>query len=747
MASATSNPTPKIANGINRAVKALRSAASEASQRAKFACTRPFSQTPGVHWASLGLNLTSCTLDQMGKRKGKTGAAAVSVAIASPSLPLWERSWVCAAALAAAVFIFYSTPLFSSGASIQWDAVDVHLSAQRYFSNHLRSGHLPYWTPYIFSGFPFLADPQVGAWYPLNWPFFLAGVTPRSIEWELFVHALIACFGAYYLSIFLLKDRPAALVAGVCYGLSGFFAGHSSHVGIFQTAALFPWLLLAFAYACSRSPMLYGTAAGLCGACMILAGHFQTSLYAFFGLALFALGLVVRGLSTWRCALSVLAQIAAIAVLTSAIQTLPGLELAQHSVRADLKAASRTEGILPVKSLSTLFYPNAYGVFDDEYKGPPDITQYYFYAGILLLPLATYGLRDPGVRTIGLVLAIPCIWYALGPSAGLYHLMARLPGFASVRAPVHIWFIPALALALAASSGMCLALTRWNRAGFVCIITLMVFMDVFYQNSERNRLAYARISYQDLYGKGEDLFVAKVASSVPPISRFHSPLSSNIFGSLNHPLDAQLETTYGYNPLELRAYADFMDAARTNPRLLNALNVSRLLDESRGAIVENPGMLPRAFFARHVEAVSNVERVSSETAKLATLDPADVVLWQSPRSLDHHDPAATANIAEYTETHYRIATKTAAPSLLAVSVPFYPGWQARVDGKPVEITPADHALIGVEIPAGEHQLTLDYHSTWFLTGALLSLAGLCAGIALIVTSLRAASLIPQPEPH
>jgi hypothetical protein len=27
---------------------------------------------------------------------------------------------------------------------------------------------------------PLLADPQVGAWYPLNWPFFLAGIGPLN---------------------------------------------------------------------------------------------------------------------------------------------------------------------------------------------------------------------------------------------------------------------------------------------------------------------------------------------------------------------------------------------------------------------------------------------------------------------------------------------------------------------------------------------------------------------------------------
>src|SRR5947209_17654112 len=100
-----------------------------------------------------------------------------------PAAVSWTWSkYLWPGVLAAALIVFYWVPLTSANASIQWDAVDVHYSSQKYFADRLWSGNLPFWTPYIFSGFPFLADPQVGAWYPLNWPFFLAGITPAGIE-------------------------------------------------------------------------------------------------------------------------------------------------------------------------------------------------------------------------------------------------------------------------------------------------------------------------------------------------------------------------------------------------------------------------------------------------------------------------------------------------------------------------------------------------------------------------------------
>src|SRR5205823_9593041 len=131
------------------------------------------------------------------------------------------------------VCVFYLPQVLTG--TVQYDGVDVHYSSQRYFSEALHSGRLPFWTPYLFTGFPFLADLQVGAWYPLNWPFFVAGITPNSMSVELLLHTLIACGGAYVLGVRLLGQLVPAVAVGMFYGLSGYFAAHSQHVGMVET--------------------------------------------------------------------------------------------------------------------------------------------------------------------------------------------------------------------------------------------------------------------------------------------------------------------------------------------------------------------------------------------------------------------------------------------------------------------------------------------------------------------------------
>ena len=376
------------------------------------------------------------------------------------------------AAVALATVVFYFVPLFDSQTSIQWDAVDVHYSAQKYFADSVGAGHLPYWTPFVFSGFPFLADPQTGAWYPLHWPFFLLGITPRAIEWELALHAFLALWGTYLLARRLSGDHMPALLAAVFYAGGGFFAGHSSHVGMFETAALFPWLLWSALRALEERSAFPIT--GAIGGLIVLIGHFQTALYCFFALAL----LVLSRRAPWKRAGSLLAVATLAAVLLGAIQILPGLELTGQSDRANANYHGSTNAALEPAALVTLALPNFYGAVSGSYTGPPDITQFYFYAGILLVPLAIVGIAKK--RSLApLVLIVPALWYAFGPRAGLYSVVTLLPGFRSVRAPVHIWFVVALGLALAAASGAAWIAERFHKSWIMVAILLFSAGDLW----------------------------------------------------------------------------------------------------------------------------------------------------------------------------------------------------------------------------------------------------------------------------
>ena len=626
--------------------------------------------------------------------------------------------WVAPALIALCAILFYWAPMTSPSASIQWDAADMHYPLQKYFSDRLLSGKLPFWTPYLFSGYPILANPEVGAWYPPHWPFFLAGIAPRSIQFELALNAFLACLGAYFLMSRHVASRAAAVLGALAYGLSGFFAGNSSHVGLFAAAAGFPWLLLAYRHAADSAALRYTALGAMAGGAMILAGYTQTAVFGFLGLGLYALadlwGDRRRGLRT----VAIIGGMLAGALACAAIQILPGLELVSHSIRAASTYATSTEGILHPQALMTLVAPDWLGAISGNYKGPSDITQYYFYSGLLLLPLAALGAVKTKARLPGLLLIVPSAWYMLGPAGGFYRLVALAPGLNRFRAPIQGWFLMAFGLALLAAAGGNWLFARWRIPYLGVMVAGVLFADVWYCNSLNNPLAYARASFEELYGAHEGIGRAKVAASQAPLTRFEGPRYLAALGPQDHPLDLKLEATYGYFALEPAVYLQYTDAIARNPKLRDGLNVSRFVNMTTGNLDPNPSVLPRAYFPK---AVVDAGSLQESRQALETLDPGAQSVVLAPHSPIRQDAAATAYVVSYDEQSYRIRYHAASPSLLKLSVDWYPGWRASLNSGELPVVRVDHALMGAVVPAGDGEVEFRFHSNYFAAGLAITL--------------------------
>jgi hypothetical protein len=639
--------------------------------------------------------------------------------------------WAGPAILALGVILFYWIPLTSGSASIQWDAADMHYPLQKYFADRAVAGTIPFWTPYLFSGYPFLANPEVGAWFVPHWLFFLGGVTPRAIQMELALQAFLACLGMYLLLSRMAASRSAALLGSFAYGLSGFFAGHSSHVGIFSAAACFPWLLLAYRRAAdATSPLRYTALGGAAGGLMILAGYVQTAMYGFLALGLCALadlwsrrGKPARQM---RIVAIVFAMLAG-ALAVGAVQILPGLELSNHSIRSAAQYSQSTEGVLAARSLLTLIFPDALGAVNGNYTGPSDITQYYFYAGLLLLPLGAIGAVKSNLRLAAAAIIVPAAWYMLGPAAGFYRLGALIPGLHKVRAPIQGWFVVALGLALLAAGGADWIFARWRSPYVKVFLVAVLFCDVFYWNSLQNPLAYARSSFQELYGSREEVAREHVAAVQPPLSRFDAPRRLTVLGPLEHPLDLKLESTYGYFALEPAAYDDYTSAMERNPKLRDGLNVGRVLNLARGSVDANPSVLPRAYFPK---SIADVSTAAESQQALEKLDPAAQSIVLLPHAPVQQDPAAEVSVVAHDEQGYLVRYRAATPSLLKLSVAWYPGWHAVAGGRELPILRVDHALMGVVVPTGSGEVDFHFRSDYFAAGVAVSLmAAIGLGIA------------------
>jgi len=68
-----------------------------------------------------------------------------------------------------------------------------------------------------------------------------------------------------------------------------------------------------------------------------------------------------------------------------------------------------------------------------------------------------------------------------------------------------------------------------------------------------------------------------------------------------------------------------------------------------------------------------------------------------------------------------LKVETDAPTFLVLSEIYYPeGWLARVDGKPAPIREVNTVLRGIMVPAGTHEITMDFEPADVRLGRLIS---------------------------
>ena len=138
--------------------------------------------------------------------------------------------------------------------------------------------------------------------------------------------------------------------------------------------------------------------------------------------------------------------------------------------------------------------------------------------------------------------------------------------------------------------------------------------------------------------------------------------------------------TYGYNPLELSRYAEYLRAADQNHKLLNGLAVTLGIDTQQGGIAENPDVLPRICRPASRSALSAIHAAAHGDAGYALWTRRKVPIVEgSPQSPLAPGPTRV-QIVEYTGD-FISRRKTPLRSIACCASPyrFIPGWVGAAD--------------------------------------------------------------------
>lgn len=342
----------------------------------------------------------------------------------------------------------------------------------------LRAGRVPLWNPQLFMGAPFLANSQVGFFYPLNWPLWLLLPVPYAVSATILLHLFIAGAGTYRLGRRALAlSRPGSLLAAGLFALGGYLTAQVAHVNQLQGLAWLPWILAladrGAAIGHWRLLLRRGAWLGLIFALQLVAGHTQTVFITGVAVLIWLVGkwfaqagflsgsrsaggsLAPRGQAGSKVvrALLVPALGVLLALLLAAVQLLPAAELAQRSARA--------AGLAPNEVLSFSLNPLLLGAALLPAYGQALFSEYVAYlplSGLLLALVGAWQWRVQRQRLpalpAALLLAGAGLFLALGRFDGLYLLLARLPGFNLFRAPARWLVLYGLGAALLAGVGL-----------------------------------------------------------------------------------------------------------------------------------------------------------------------------------------------------------------------------------------------------------------------------------------------------
>ena len=603
--------------------------------------------------------------------------------------------------------------LYLAGRSLFWgDLSYLHHPWRALTAGMIQQGRLPLWDPYAYLGMPLAAEMQCASWYPGTIPFYLFSFS-GALAVYLAVHYALAGFFAYLWLRAEKLPRASAFAGAAMFTGCGSLISRAPFLNHLSTLAYLPAFLLL-----RRKPALLALAfalAFLSGYPLMMGGA------ALMALVLpWALGEDPAPRGIWVAA-------AALSAGLGACLLLPAAELVARSHRgAGLSLADTlTFGLSPGdwrQWISPLAVPAG------DYS--PSVywwkTCYLGFFSWVAIALAVPKLSRRARLALGAILAcVLCLLLGRSNAVSLW-LWSHLPPLHYVRYPGNLAYLALPALALLVAVG--LRGKAWA-GGFALALGVELLIYAAFSQPTMPSVDYTSAGplVRELQNDPGHRYL--ISPNALHLQRMAGPrdLQWRLYGLTNLSFHLSAIGNFGEPLVPLRNY-EFMDFIFSRPSIDAAAPYLKWLDAPwvltrdrlsssdlnyQGLIVWHryrvPGELSRAAWFSPSEG---------EAIPAAMVEPADL-------------PAAKADwlaVDRPREDRLRIQAKTRA-GWLYLAEPRYPGWEARLNGRPVAPEPALGVFQKFRVPEGSWDFSLRYAPRTWNGGILLTLGFLLATAA------------------
>jgi hypothetical protein len=372
-----------------------------------------------------------------------------------------KKDRLAVTAVTLAPILYFITPILKGHVLCPDDGILQNVPFRVAAAQMLKSGFLPLWDPYIFSGMPFLAAAQAGILYPLNW-FYLIFSPAAATNLMVVSSYMVAGVGAYLYARRIGTSVSGSMLTALVWQFSGALVGQIAHINIVQNSAILPWLLWSIEAYAQTIKLRHGVLLAALLALQFFAGHQQTFAYSLILIAAYAITMSLSNESLRKRYLSALLFMVS-GLMLAAVQILPTFELLRNSLRATATYDFFISFSMPRRFVLTWLAPYVMGggdgrLFAAPYVGPPFYQEMIGYVGLLAVMLAIIAVlikRDPRTKFWAVIAALAFI-LALGGYApsSFYKFIYHVPVLNLFRVPARHLMEVDFALAVLAGRGL-----------------------------------------------------------------------------------------------------------------------------------------------------------------------------------------------------------------------------------------------------------------------------------------------------
>lgn len=198
------------------------------------------------------------------------------------------------------------------------------------------------------------------------------------------------------------------------------------------------------------------------------------------------------------------------------------------------------------------------------------------------------------------------------------------------------------------------------------------------------------------------------------------------------------KTIGGYHAAKLQRYQDIIDRhiSQNNQKVLNMLNTKYFIfkgNDGQETVQMNTAALGNAWFVNNIKLVKDA---NAEIDSLTSFDPAgDVIVHEEFKDyVTGLSPRKNGDISltSYEPDKLVYTTQSESDQFAVFSEIWYgpdKGWQAYLDGQPIDHIRVNYLLRGMKVPAGKHEIMFEFKPDAFYEGGKIAL--ICSLLILI----------------